>query len=128
MLVVGARRQQRAHFGQRRTDRAVGRVELGIDHAALAAEPAPVLAILAIAHHGELGLDAMGLAQREVVLAMVGRHVDQAGAAFGGDEIAREQRARLGKEAAQRVHRVAGDGAGEVRALASHSGAASSTP
>jgi hypothetical protein len=62
-------------------------------------------------------LDAVGLAQQEVVLAMVRRHVDKAGAALGGDEIAGEERAGLGEEAAERVHRVAGDGAGEVGAF-----------
>ena len=59
----------------------------------------------------------MRLAQLEIVLAMVGRHVDQAGAALGGDELAGQERPRLGEEAAEMVHRVAGDGAGEVGAL-----------
>ena len=60
----------------------------------------------------------MRLAQVEVVLAVVGRHVDEAGAALGGDEVARQERARLGEEPAEVVHRVAGDGAGEVGAFA----------
>jgi hypothetical protein len=55
----------------------------------------------------------------EVVLAMVGRHVDEAGAAVGGDEIAGQERARGGVEPAEVVHRVAGDGAGKVGAFVS---------
>ena len=57
------------------------------------------------------------LAQLEIVLAMVGRHVDEAGALVGGDEVAGQERPRLGEEAAELVHRVAGDGAGEVGAF-----------
>ena len=62
-------------------------------------------------------VDADRLAQLEIVDAMVGRHVDQARALVGGDEIARQERPRLGEEPAELVHRVAGDGAGEVGAL-----------
>ena len=57
----------------------------------------------------------MRLAQREVILAMIRRHVDKAGAGIGGDEIARQEGAGLGKEAAEVVHWVTGDGAGEGR-------------
>src|SRR3546814_4383709 len=57
------------------------------------------------------------LAQVEIILAMVGRHMDEAGAAVGGDEIAREEGAGACEEAAEMVHRVAGDGAGEVGAF-----------
>ena len=53
----------------------------------------------------------MRLAQVEVVLAVVRRHVDEAGASIGGDEVAGEERARPREEAAEMVHRVAGDGA-----------------
>ena len=59
----------------------------------------------------------MRLAQREIVLAVIGRHVDEAGAGVGGDEIAGQERARLGEEPAEVVHRVAGDGSGEVGAF-----------
>ncbi len=59
----------------------------------------------------------MRLAQFEIVLAVVRRHMDESGAAVGGDEIAREEWARLGEEPAEVVHRVAGDGAGEFGAL-----------
>ena len=57
------------------------------------------------------------LAQLEIILAMVGRHMDQAGAAVGGDEVAGQEGAGPGEEAAEMVHRVAGDGAGEVEPL-----------
>src|SRR5690606_37737726 len=65
----------------------------------------------------ELGRDAVRLAQLEVVLAVIGRHVDEAGAALGGDELARQERPRLGVKPAEVVHRVAGNGAGEVGAF-----------
>ena len=117
VLIIRRRREQPARVAQVRTDRPVGGVELGVDDAALAAEPAPVLAILAIPLDREHGVDAVRLAQIEIVLAMVGRHVDEAGAGVGGDELAGQERARLGEEAAEVVHRVAGDGAGEVGAF-----------
>ncbi len=84
---------------------------------ALAAEPQPVLAIFAVALDREHRVDAVGLAQLEIILAMVGRHMDQAGAAVGGDEVAGQEGAGPGEEAAEMVHRVAGDGAGEVGAF-----------
>ena len=48
---------------------------------------------------------------------MVGRHVDEAGAGVGGDVVARQERPRLGEEAAEMVHRMAGDRAGEIASL-----------
>ena len=84
---------------------------------ALAAEPQPVLAIFAVGLDREHRIDAVRLAQLEIILAMVGRHMDQAGAAVGGDELAGQEGAGLGEEAAEMVHRVAGDGAGEVGAF-----------
>ena len=63
------------------------------------------------------GVQPVRLAQLEIVLAVVGRHVDEPGAGVGGDEIARQERPRLGEEPAEVVHRVAGDGAGEVGAF-----------
>ncbi len=48
---------------------------------------------------------------------MIGGHVDQPGAGVGGDEVAGKERAWLGEEAAEVVHRVAGDGTGEVTAF-----------
>src|SRR5690606_37268907 len=98
-----------------RTDWPVGRVELRVDDGALSAEPAPVLAILTVAFDRELLPDAVRLAQLEVVLAVVRRHVHEAGSAVGGDEVARQERARLGEEPAEVMHRMAGYGAGEVR-------------
>ena len=117
VLIVRTRREQTTGLAQRGADRAVGRVELGVDDAAFAAEPGPVVTILAIAQHREHRLNAVRLAQVKIVLAMVRRHMDKAGAAVGRDEIAREQRARFGKEAAEMMHRVAGDGTGEVGTL-----------
>ena len=107
MLVVRTRGEQPPGFAQVRADRPVGGVELGVDDAALPAEPGPVLAVLAIAFNRELGAEPMRLAQLEIVLAVIGRHVDQARAAVGGDKVARQQRPRLGKEPAEVVHRVA---------------------
>ena len=78
---------------------------------------APVGAIEARAVDREHRVDAVRLAQQEVVLAMIGRHMDEAGALIGRDEIAGQERARLGEEPAEMVHRVARDGAGELGAL-----------
>ena len=50
VLEVGARREQRAGLAQVGADRPVGRVELVVDDAALAAEPQPVGAVHAAAH------------------------------------------------------------------------------
>src|SRR3546814_12978617 len=106
---------------------------LGVDDAALAADPRPVGAVLAVALDREDGVDAVRLAQVEIILAMVGRHMDEAGAAVGGDEIAREEGAGAGVEFQRAfpilvipafagmtkvvVDRVAGDGDGEVGAF-----------
>lgn len=109
VLVVGAGGEQRAGFAQVGADGTVGGVELGVDDAALTAEPSPVLAIFAVALDRENGVEPVRLAEVEIVLAMVGRHMDKPGAAVGGDEIAREEGARAREEAAERVHRVAGD-------------------
>ena len=84
----------------------------------LAAEPRPVVAIAPIGHDREDRVDPVLAAQVEIVLAMVGRHVDEAGTAIGGDEVAREHGAEGFVESAEGVHRVADFGAGEVGALA----------
>ena len=78
------------------------------------------VAIVAVALDREHRIDAVRLAQQEIVLAMIRRHMDEAGAGVGGDEIAGQERAGLGEEAAEMVHRVAGDGAGEVGAFDQH--------
>ena len=117
MLVIGRSCQQSAHFAQIRTDRAIRRIELGVDDRSLPAQPRPVFAVLAIAFNRELRVQAIGLAQLEIVLAVVGRHVDEASAAVGGHKVARQQRPRLSKEPAEVVHRVAGDGSGEFGAF-----------
>ena len=121
MLVIGGRCEQPARLAQSGADRAIGRVEFGVDDRAFAAQPSPIGAIFAIALNRKDRLDAVGLAQREVVLAMVGRHVDEAGAALGGDEITGQEGARFGEEGAVGEglrHGVAGEGAGEVGAFA----------
>ena len=118
MLVVRRSRNQPASLAQRLADRAIGRIELGIDHRALPAEPAPVLAVLAIALHRKHRLDPVRLAQRKIVLAMVRRHMNKARAAVSRDEIAGKHGARLGEEPAECVHGMAGDGSGEVGAFA----------
>src|SRR3546814_18078320 len=61
-----------------------------------AAEPGPILTVLAVALDREHGVDAVCLAQVEIILAVIGRHMDEAGAAVGGDEIAGEEGARAG--------------------------------
>jgi hypothetical protein len=43
--------------------------------------------------------------------------VDEPCALIGGDEIARQERPRLGEEAAEMVHRMAGKGASKLRAF-----------
>lgn len=43
----------------------------------------------------------MRLAQVEIVLAMVGRHMDKTRTRIGGDEIARQEGTRLGEEPAE---------------------------
>ena len=120
MLVIGGRAEQSSSLLEVGADRPVGRVELRVDHRQRALvgarQPRPVGAVAAVGLDHELGPEPMRLAQLEVVLAMVGRHVDEAGAAVGGDEVARQERPRLGIKPAAVVHRVAGDGAGEVRA------------
>src|SRR3546814_2115208 len=98
VLEILARGEEGAGVAQVRADRAVGRVELLVDDRSLAAEPEPVLAIAPVILDREDGVDAVRLAQQEIVLAMVGRHVNQAGARLGGDEIAGEERAGFSEE------------------------------
>src|SRR4029453_5358798 len=115
--VVGGGGQQPASVAQVGADGAVGRIELIVDYRSLAAEPFPVLAVLAVRLDREHRVDAVGLAQFKIVLAMVGRHVDQAGAAVGGDEVAGQEGARPGEEAPEMVHGVADGRAGKLRSL-----------
>src|SRR3546814_15928140 len=92
-----------------RTNWAFGRIQLGRDDRALAAQPCPIGAVETIGFDREHRVDAMRLAQREIVLAMIRGHVDEAGAGIRSDEIPGEERAWLGEEAAALVHRVAGE-------------------
>ena len=121
MLVIVAGRKQRARFAQIVADRTFGRIERLVDHAAAAflavlvqiarAEPFPIVAITPVGHDREDRLEPIGAAQQEVVIAMVGRHMNEARAAVGGDEIARQKGTRLRVEPAEMVHRVVGNGA-----------------
>jgi len=115
VLEVVARREQRAGCAQVAADRAVGGHELLVDDRALPAEPRPVGAVHACAVDREDGVDAILLAELEIVLAVVGRHVDESGAGVRRDELAGEERARLCEEPTERVHRVACGCAFELR-------------
>ena len=110
MLVIRRRRDQPASRVQRGAYGAIRRVELGIDDAAFTAEPEPISAIFAVAFDREHRVDSVCLAQVKVILAMIGRHMDEAGAAVSGDEVACEHWARFRKETAEMVHWVADDG------------------
>src|SRR3954454_7154477 len=114
VLEVRARSEERPDIPQVRAYWPVGRIELGVDHAALSAEPQPIGTVETARIDGEDRINAIGAAQLEIVLAMVGCHVDKAGALVGGDEFARKKRPRLGKEAAELVHRVSCNRSGEL--------------
>ena len=116
MREIIARREQRADAAQVRTERPLGGDELLVDHRSLPTEPRPIGAIHARAIDREDRLDAILLAQQEIVLAVVRGHMDEPGARLGGDEIARQERAGLGEEPAERVHRMARGGTFELRA------------
>ncbi len=115
VLEVVARREQRTGRAQIGADRAVGGHELLVDDRPLPAEPGPVGAVHPRTVDREDRVDAVLLAELEIVLAVVRRHVDEAGARVGGDEVAGEERAGLGEEPAECVHRVACGGAFELR-------------
>ncbi len=117
MRKIIARREQRAHAAQIRTDRPLGGDELLVDHRSLPAEPRPIVAIHPRAVDREDRLNAILLAQQEIVLAMIGRHMDEPGARLGRDEIARQEWAGLCEEPAERVHRMAGGSAFQVTAF-----------
>ena len=55
---IGAGREQAARLLEVRADRPVGRVEPGVDHRALAAEPEPVVAIFAVVGDREHRIDS----------------------------------------------------------------------
>ena len=110
MLIIGRCREQAASRVQRSANGAVRRVEFGVDDAAFTAEPEPISAIFAVAFDREHRVDSVCLAQVKVILAMIGRHMDEAGAAISGDEVACEHWARFRKETAEMVHWVADDG------------------
>ena len=74
----------------------------GLEDYDLQPEDLPVL------EEGEDGEEASAAAPLPVV-AVVGRHVDQAGATVRGDELARQERPRFGIKPAEVMHRVAGD-------------------
>ena len=108
--------QQRPRSAQIIADRPFRRVQRGVDDVlGFAAQPQPIGAVTAIAFHGKHGVDPMRLAQREIILAMVGRHVDKPGAGIRGDEIAGQEGAGTREEVAQLVHRVPNDSTGQRR-------------
>ena len=113
VIVVG--RQQRTRLAQRGADRTVQRIDL-VDM--IAADHGPVVLVAAVRPDDEHRVDPRRAAKPEIVFAMIGRHVNEARAAVGCDEIAGEKRARFGEEGVQFVQWVAGDGAGKVGTLA----------
>ncbi len=98
--------KQRARSLQVFQDRPVNRIELVVDDRALPAEPRPVGAVFAVALHREHGFQPMRLAQLEIVLAMIGGHMDKAGALFHGDEMAGQERAGAQEKFGERAVRV----------------------
>ena len=60
-------------------------------------------------------LDAVRAAEEEILLAVAGRDMDEAGAGLGGDEIAEQQRHVV--IVALPAQRMGADGAGQRRAL-----------
>ena len=118
VLEVRACGEQHSGLAQVRADRAIGSIELGVDNRALPAEPKPVGSVEAARVNREHRINAIGAAQFEIVLAMVGRHVDQPGALVRGDETAGKERTRLVEETAELAHRMAGNRTGELGTLA----------
>ena len=84
-------RDQRADLLQRGDDRAVG-VAFGslVIHHAPAGEDADIGKVAAVGIDGERHLDAVFGAELEVVLAVAGRDVHEAGTGVLGDEVARQ--------------------------------------
>ncbi len=101
----GAAREQGGRLGERAADR-IGRLE--------DVQPAPArhpVGVAAVGTDGLGHLEPVGDAEREILLAVAGRDVDETGALVGGDEVAGEQRdVVLVAVAAQRM---GGDAAGE---------------
>ena len=123
---IGTGREQGACLAQIRTDRTFGAVKILVDHAAGALvatrQPFPVIAIDAIRLDREHWVDAVFLAQIEIILAMIRRHMHQPGTGIGGDKMRTiEKRARFGVKFAVREfvgHRVFGGSTGELGAFA----------
>ena len=78
--------QQRAGRGKRGADRIGGFVDMH------AGEQRHGGVVGAVALHGIRHRDAVGAAEEEIILAMAGRHMHDAGAGLGGDEIAQHHR------------------------------------
>ena len=121
MLKISRRCNQTAALAQIRANRTIGRVELGIDHTPLPTKPGPVFAILAIGHNCENRIDPIGLAQDEIILTMIRRHMDKPGACIGCDEITGQKWTGFGVKSAKMVHGVTGDGSGELASAISAS-------
>jgi len=106
--------QQRPGFVERFQHRLVGRAGLALVSVdGQTGEQRHMGVIAPVLAHGLRHLDAVGLTQAEVVLAMAGGDVDEARTGVGGDEIAGQQRHL--EVVALAVQRVAAPGAGEAR-------------
>ena len=117
VLEVGARGEQRAGLAQVRADRPVGRVELVVDDAALAAEPQPVGPVEAARSTAKTGSMPFALHSSKSSSpwsgAMWTRPVPWSVVTKSPGRNGRG----LAKKPAELVHRVAGDGAGELGAV-----------
>ena len=98
-----------AGLGQRRADR-IGRL---VD--VVAGEQRHPGVERAVVAHRFRDFQPVGAAEDEVVLAMAGRDVDEAGAGLGGDEIGQQQRRVL--LVAPAAQRMGADDAGQRLAL-----------
>ncbi len=72
------------------------------------ARPSPVITKTAIGLNGEHRIDSVGLAQFEIVLAVVGRHMDEARALVGSDKIAWQGGGEALRRTPPHAHRVVG--------------------
>ena len=103
--------EQRAMLDQGR-DHRLGRLE----HVQ-ALEAGHLRGVGAVLGHRVRHLEAVACTQLEIVLAVAGGDVDEAGALLGGDEVAGQQRHGEAVAAGMAGQRMAGDAAGERGAV-----------